>query len=229
MRYPASAQGPRSIPAHAGETVAPPACAIPLAVDPRSRGGDPLVTVPALPVTGRSPLTRGRRAGPRRRVAGEGSIPAHAGETPLQADGHALSEVDPRSRGGDPSRSKTGAPETGRSPLTRGRHQLGVCLFEHFGSIPAHAGETATAFVSAGFSQVDPRSRGGDSSRWRATNGRGGRSPLTRGRLCRSRPRGADHRSIPAHAGETSWPCAGRARRRVDPRSRGGDLKAGIA
>ena len=91
----------RSIPAHAGETWRARCWRLSPGVDPRSRGGDTSWPCASRMASGRSPLTRGRRASDGSRPDHTGSIPAHAGETPrvLQAAGEP--EVDPRSRGGD--------------------------------------------------------------------------------------------------------------------------------
>ena len=90
-------------------------------------------------------------------------------------------------------------------------------------SIPAHAGETLDKLVPHKAVQVDPRSRGGDGVLPRLSSRPTGRSPLTRGRPGRPLHRAHLPRSIPAHAGETACLRFRATRRRVDPRSRGGD------
>ena len=75
----------------------------PLRVDPRSRGGDARMLSSLNGGCGRSPLTRGRRSADNATGGSFGSIPAHAGETPTGSGSGKAPEVDPRSRGGDPT------------------------------------------------------------------------------------------------------------------------------
>ena len=174
-------------------------------------------------MTGRSPLTRGRRSVASVDPTDFRSIPAHAGETRTRSMRCSRAEVDPRSRGGDAVKAAASSSVMGRSPLTRGRlpGRRGNGL--QAGSIPAHAGETLPARCARAATRVDPRSRGGDVPCYQAASAPSGRSPLTRGRrmspVAIKRPPG----SIPAHAGETHRAHRGDAQRRVDPRSRGGD------
>ncbi len=95
----------------------------------------------------------------------------------------------------------------GRSPRARGRRDDIATHVVGPGSIPACAGETPEHKPCNPRLQVDPRVRGGDSSR------HGGSM------------RGM--RSIPACAGETAWDRDRRLPRKVDPRVRGGDLVRG--
>ncbi len=151
-----------SIPAHAGETHQLERVQGLAEVDPRSRGGDPDADVLELHPRGRSPLTRGRRSGLPVRWLCRGSIPAHAGETPICWKPAKPNRVDPRSRGGDDTVCRATALRPGRSPLTRGRR---ADLKRHVtdqGSIPAHAGETPGSPCRPCIVRVDPRSRGGD-------------------------------------------------------------------
>ncbi len=217
----------RSIPAHAGETNGFGGTEPRFTVDPRSRGGDVRVTIGIPQLSGRSPLTRGRRALLRRAGAQRRSIPAHAGETDIEVGPRQPGEVDPRSRGGDRRPAPGHHHARGRSPLTRGRRGVGQHLGNPAGSIPAHAGETPMRFSPRSHNEVDPRSRGGDTRGFRPRGARSGRSPLTRGRLpaiCEASP---SARSIPAHAGETKRCALVQRKNEVDPRSRGGDPLGG--
>ena len=153
-----------------------------------------------------------------------GSIPAHAGQTPIALRSWSVVRVDPRSRGADRRGSAKPGGDGGRSPLTRGRPAPASGSARARGSIPAHAGETSTWAGAIGGAKVDPRSRGGDFLIKSALACVSGRSPLTRGRPV---TRGDIHRllrSIPAHAGETRSASARPCRPGVDPRSRGGDI-----
>ncbi len=91
--------GAGSIPAHAGQPMAPRLRASGARVHPRSRGaaGDPRCARHGL--RGPSPLTRGSLHRVRPRPAARGSIPAHAGQ-PLARSGALIwIGVHPRSRG----------------------------------------------------------------------------------------------------------------------------------
>ncbi len=153
---------PGSIPAHAGQTCAGAAVDVLGGVDPRSRGADRCAARRACWATGRSPLTRGRRASAAGAGLVSGSIPAHAGQTARLERRDHHGRVDPRSRGADFSGYGAVSPASGRSPLTRGRPARGTPRAARPGSIPAHAGQTdgrGPVYLDRG---VDPRSRGAD-------------------------------------------------------------------
>ena len=198
-------------------------------VDPRSRGADVhRLSLPRLPL-GRSPLTRGRRNLSGKVIGGTGSIPAHAGQTQDAEVRDALNQVDPRSRGADSHHSRGFSVAWGRSPLTRGRLWQYRRELQRAGSIPAHAGQTTAPPCARSRRGVDPRSRGADSCGSDRLQSRGGRSPLTRGRLAGLRAEAAGRRSIPAHAGQTARAGRRTPRFRVDPRSRGADWDSDVA
>ena len=212
-----------SIPAHAGKTGSTAGLSARPWVDPRSRGEDPRQSPHALRRPGRSPLTRGRLSGRALVDIPQGSIPAHAGKTPLHAVRDRSIRVDPRSRGEDFTAPPPLSGRHGRSPLTRGRRPVTRCAASPAGSIPAHAGKTVHPRGQPVAPRVDPRSRGEDCQRSQPCRNMTGRSPLTRGRqwgrFCGFCYTG----SIPAHAGKTRARAAGEFRRWVDPRSRGED------
>ena len=216
----------RSIPAHAGETNRYRYRSRDDQVDPRSRGGDLFAKCPVMCIMGRSPLTRGRRSEGVTEAPRLGSIPAHAGETTAALPRRRCARVDPRSRGGDARLQRLMRRLRGRSPLTRGRRRGRDAGLAGCGSIPAHAGETATGERCGDFAEVDPRSRGGDSHHATGSCSAGGRSPLTRGRHPQPRIADAFTRSIPAHAGETISMLTSAVMGKVDPRSRGGDPRS---
>ena len=155
----------RSIPAYAGETDSGFRCNTHGRVDPRVRGGDVSFTLSMIVIKGRSPRTRGRQPISRRHQPGRRSIPAYAGETTPDVTVPAAKQVDPRVRGGD----RMGLPmeilPPGRSPRTRGRPTRLDQPRSGRGSIPAYAGETYDPAGSAYAPEVDPRVRGGDTSR----------------------------------------------------------------
>ncbi len=193
----------RSIPAHAGQTPSSPACARNSRVDPRSRGADGSMRRTSVSVTGRSPLTRGRLEHGRAREGDQGSIPAHAGQTPSRDRRDGGTQVDPRSRGADEASSQSDQLASGRSPLTRGRRSAAPIGADRRRSIPAHAGQTSPPHHRRKARGVDPRSRGADLRGNHSPASAGGRSPLTRGRLRLLYQSCSRVGSIPAHAGQT--------------------------
>ena len=91
----------RSIPAHAGGTRVSPRCATAAAVYPRARGGNQVECVTAPFHEGLSPRTRGEPHSISVEEDRWGSIPAHAGGTPVPSHTPAPSRVYPRARGGN--------------------------------------------------------------------------------------------------------------------------------
>ena len=88
----------------------------------------------------------------------------------------------PRSRGENADREVPGEILLGSSPLTRGKQRdlARVCCGERL--IPAHAGKTIGATVTAGGSEAHPRSRGENSAYTCVHHRSSGSSPLTRGK-----------------------------------------------
>ena len=87
------------IPAHAGKTSSPSRDRLARAAHPRSRGENGSKLTMALPLSGSSPLTRGKLLSA---FIGDdilGLIPAHAGKTARRADTWEGSRAHPRSRG----------------------------------------------------------------------------------------------------------------------------------
>ena len=130
------------IPTHAGKTTPVHLRFSGETAHPRSRGKTVDDGDQAIPRTGSSPLTRGkrsRRSGGRRRRR---LIPAHAGKTGRSVVVMGLGPAHPRSRGENAGGAEPGDGGLGSSPLTRGKpsspglHPCGV------GLIPAHAGKT---------------------------------------------------------------------------------------
>ena len=152
-----------SIPAHAGEPWAaatPCPCA---EVYPRPRGGTRMGTCRGNPAPGLSPPTRGN---PRRALPmgnGRRSIPAHAGEPHPLSPPFSPMRVYPRPRGGTAPPASIFATVIGLSPPTRGNRRIEEDGGERHRSIPAHAGEPASAMERAETVAVYPRPRGGTS------------------------------------------------------------------
>ena len=175
---------------------------------------------------GSSPLTRGKHA----RFVGELGrgrlIPAHAGKTPLRLRSSAAAAAHPRSRGENGPRKTASSPNSGSSPLTRGKHARALDRLAGERLIPAHAGKTTALKSSYLKATAHPRSRGENAAASAASLTMRGSSPLTRGKqdvLSGERGHG---RLIPAHAGKTAPKGASPAALRAHPRSRGENLHA---
>ena len=212
---------PRIIPARAGFTCAPPMCRLAPADHPRSRGV--YRTAAAHPVVqpGSSPLARGLRAGPGRRVLRVRIIPARAGFTHWVRAQVVDTPDHPRSRGVYVVWSDVGRPRPGSSPLARGlraalRAELVVRRI-----IPARAGFTRTRSPAGTWSWDHPRSRGVYRRDRRGAQTGPGSSPLARGLRSASGLHIVQDRIIPARAGFTAGRRSRSAASADHPRSRG--------
>ena len=188
---------------------------------PRSRGENDDIDDAGRPTRGSSPLTRGKRNGIREDITSAGLIPAHAGKTKVVKRTLVDWAAHPRSRGENSTTPGRRVDDTGSSPLTRGKLELGPQPDDVPGLIPAHAGKTRIRACVAGSASAHPRSRGENFLIVNVERKVDGSSPLTRGKhLSRCRRRDAAG-LIPAHAGKTrnstrpSWTLA------AHPRSRG--------
>ncbi len=211
-----------SIPAHAGEPRQAGAARGRAQVDPRARGGASRSIRSDGCASGRSPRTRGSPRPMARPCAKSGSIPAHAGEPRPRAGSRGGPGVDPRARGGAATFFTFAGSVAGRSPRTRGSQRHGQVPPVILGSIPAHAGEPATARPPRSRAGVDPRARGGAQPVSPGDVLGEGRSPRTRGSPLPGEGPGSKRRSIPAHAGEPRGSACPGGRHPVDPRARGG-------
>ena len=152
----------RLIPAHAGKTLEGRSQAVYAGAHPRSRGENPVATLPATIAPGSSPLTRGKRQQRNLQVCRHG---AH-----------------PRSRGENSPGAMMMCPRTGSSPLTRGKLYRGGQHVRRHRLIPAHAGKTRESLSSGTNSRAHPRSRGENPHCTPRSPLAGGSSPLTRGK-----------------------------------------------
>ena len=211
----------RFIPARAGNTgcstmrtPAPP-------VHPRSRGEhqepgfDPRCRRGSSPLARGTPVHRPGR-GPRGRF-----IPARAGNTRWVRKSDASVTVHPRSRGEHGARTDNPDVPIGSSPLARGTLSCPGDRFEHQRFIPARAGNTRGSTTCAPPAPVHPRSRGEHSRNACVVRAVSGSSPLARGTRFLILAFGFGVRFIPARAGNTCRPGAGRRPPPVHPRSRG--------
>ena len=152
----------RSIPAHAGETIAVAPYSTPSLVNPRSCGGNQKPSMTGLWRSGQSPLMRGKRLPKRNKTTKIWSIPAHAGETFCFSSVITAFRVNPRSCGGNGDKRDPRRDARGQSPLMRGKLSPECSGLKIGRSIPAHAGETAFAGADFEASAVNPRSCGGN-------------------------------------------------------------------
>ena len=209
------------IPAHAGKTRALTQVSEHERAHPRSRGENPRTWTPTGPISGSSPLTRGKLAQQGATLAELRLIPAHAGKTHLGQRRGFSSRAHPRSRGENAPPRRGVSSTVGSSPLTRGKLSGGVVRRVRIGLIPAHAGKTSSASWRLTAWAAHPRSRGENVFGELEANRLGGSSPLTRGKQCCHRHALGTERLIPAHAGKTLGRRRATRARRAHPRSRG--------
>ena len=129
---------------------------------PRTRGGDRSYASSTACRRGPSPHARGRLQRVAAERIGEGTIPARAGETiTFKSGGHVMTDH-PRTRGGDRGIVACDLPTYGPSPHARGRPPRLGGRVDRRGTIPARAGETASARDRITWTRDHPRTRGGD-------------------------------------------------------------------
>ena len=195
----------RSIPAHAGNTQLFRNLVRHVAVHPRACGehGRGLAAVIAL--FGPSPRMRGTRQAddPVRPVLR--SIPAHAGNTPGSGGPVRPWPVHPRACGEHGRGLAAVIALFGPSPRMRGTRQADDPVRPVLRSIPAHAGNTPGSGGPVRPWPVHPRACGEHLRASSQAQRAAGPSPRMRGTLLRGQPTLRQHRSIPAHAGNTAW------------------------
>ena len=212
----------RSIPACAGEPVAPVYPATRYRVYPRVCGGTWSKYSSGTTWRGLSPRVRGNRVTTTEGPGREGSIPACAGEPDCGRATSMAFRVYPRVCGG--TRWSLFCPPLswGLSPRVRGNPLISISLFGGRRSIPACAGEPALPCLGRCLYWVYPRVCGG-TPRWTISASRcEGLSPRVRGNRRGPLVAVVGLRSIPACAGEPSASPAARGSRGVYPRVCGG-------
>ena len=152
------------------------------------------------------------------------TIPAHAGESFYFHNRICKTWDYPRSRGGTVCMPSYTHLPSGLSPLTRGNPFCRSVNLAFQGTIPAPAGEPASAAVSAGLLGDYPRSRGGTCSVFDLIFHLTGLSPLTRGNLKMPLKGCEGIGTIPAHAGEPQNAIPNQCLSGDYPRSRGGTI-----
>ena len=173
-------------------------------------------------IHGPSPRVRGNHAFPARPVIRVGTIPAGAGE-PADRGRTARSAGDhPRGCGGTFCLPRTKKSSSGPSPRVRGNPGARSCPLTRAGTIPAGAGEPASAPSTHASYRDHPRGCGGTKSRRWSGGSTAGPSPRVRGN--RTALNGVDRPlgTIPAGAGEPTRICRGRCGRWDHPRGCGG-------
>ncbi len=152
------------IPARAGRTAQDTFAVSARPAHPRSCGADGVRHIYLAAYCGSSPLVRGGRDGPRRRLARLRLIPARAGRTPSCLGRTGRGPAHPRSCGADATISLMRSDSGGSSPLVRGGHCRRDPHRGESGLIPARAGRTMRRGAHAVARPAHPRSCGADVS-----------------------------------------------------------------
>ena len=210
----------RSIPARAGEPWRPGLPALPRGVYPRACGGTARVPRYRKTANGLSPRVRGNRLLPRGQERKNGSIPARAGEPPVDRGSGLKLEVYPRACGGTLHPTTLHVPAGGLSPRVRGNPGATPCRQRWGGSIPARAGEPLPFFIVVSVVQVYPRACGGTCTVTLGVSLILGLSPRVRGNQVPKDRFAIRHGSIPARAGEPLAQSLGVSPARVYPVAR---------
>ena len=109
------------IPTHAGKTHARASSTTSRRAHPHSRGENSISTMPSLPISGSSPLTRGKLAPYSDAIRDARLIPTHAGKTAKNCFCNCSSMAHPHSRGENGATHGPQGGGLGSSPLTRGK------------------------------------------------------------------------------------------------------------
>ena len=211
-----------SIPAGAGEpwgeATEPPYAR----VYPRGCGGAIAEKLGVSKRTGLSPRVRGSLVPWQAHGLRLGSIPAGAGE-PRQGGGAPRAQwVYPRGCGGAGLQRLGMVARVGLSPRVRGSRPRTAMMRSSTGSIPAGAGEPAGTGCSETTRAVYPRGCGGAKVGGEPEAQERGLSPRVRGSPGRLVAGASERGSIPAGAGEPTWPGGCSRLSGVYPRGCGG-------
>ena len=180
-RTPARRDASRSIPACAGNPRARGGTCTPIRVHPRVCGEPRPAGGHGRKPTGPSPRVRGTRDQTERRPAGDGSIPACAGN-PLRAHPSARRRrVHPRVCGEPGIMARVGSGAEGPSPRVRGTRVRVRAAIAVSGSIPACAGNPSSWPPTTATPRVHPRVCGEPVREIATMAGMTGPSPRVRG------------------------------------------------
>ena len=199
-RWPGQAR--RSIPACAGEPTGRGGGWYAVWVYPRVCGGTAFGLGSMCGRRGLSPRVRGNLTMAILHRSDIGSIPACAGEPGKRSQAFFEGKVYPRVCGGTTPLATNQCDTPGLSPRVRGNHYALLVGRRNTRSIPACAGEPATAPSTTGSEKVYPRVCGGTVRLHRAPHVRPGLSPRVRGNQPGTFQRNKGVGSIPACAGE---------------------------
>ena len=213
-----------SIPACAGEPTWIEICNGIETVYPRVCGGTRLWQAWQSAARGLSPRVRGNLALEFNGVAGQGSIPACAGEPSGRWTRILILRVYPRVCGGTRRYFVQRARQNGLSPRVRGNHRFATLGSVECRSIPACAGEPSVRRAATHGSEVYPRVCGGTHRIIVAAEQSEGLSPRVRGNLPPLFGAGRISGSIPACAGEPVSTLAFSRAWQVYPRVCGGTM-----
>ena len=151
------------IPACAGEPIQAYFFGLLIGAYPRLRGGTAVTAAMPVYAWGLSPLARGNLGFVQIQTAGQGPIPACAGEPHTKGHLYQLRRAYPRLRGGTRRYSGTDVTYCGLSPLARGNHGCTTHSGVGGGPIPACAGEPQGLIPHHREAGAYPRLRGGTS------------------------------------------------------------------
>ena len=214
----------RSIPACAGEAALEYRAGTSGPVYPRVCGGSNAKYGGKGNQPGLSPRVRGKRHTRRHHRQVPGSIPACAGEARPGEPRVAGGKVYPRVCGGNQRAANDRPGRIGLSPRVRGKLPRPPRHRPDCGSIPACAGETATAARIQRQAEVYPRVCGGNTAVVELLAAILGLSPRVRGKPVGRAYQRQRQRSIPACAGETHANGVRFTQAGVYPRVCGGNI-----
>ena len=191
------------IPAHAGNTCCLHAQSSTHRDHPRACGEHITRTFPAHYGRGSSPRMRGTRIMALSGTITGGIIPAHAGNTCLEAPSHFRQEDHPRACGEHGALHCPAPPRPGSSPRMRGTLPFADRDVDCLGIIPAHAGNTSRLREFRRTRRDHPRACGEHFPIVACCGMAWGSSPRMRGTRKDSPLRRCHSGIIPAHAGST--------------------------
>ena len=151
---------PGNIPAHAGKTASWTRPVPAMGEHPRARGENRVSSESFIRFSGTSPRTRGKLSSTICLPRPMRNIPAHAGKTFSPGTHEFINKEHPRARGENRRCCAMRKPGAGTSPRTRGKHHLGMPIWESNGNIPAHAGKTSLSLPLTDDRKEHPRARG---------------------------------------------------------------------